>query len=262
MSNVSAATSTAGSLQAAGCLRTSFGQGPALAGLIRSSTVDFPGNLSAVLFTPGCNLDCFYCHNRPLISGATERLAHDDVLAFLRKRSRLLDGVVITGGEPLLQSGLPNFLKQIRQLGYAIKLDTNGTQPAILADLLAQNILDYVAIDYKAPWEKYPAVTGSDAKIVQAIKQSFSLLMQSTASLRCGWEARTTVCPSLSIDDLTLMATSLPVLPRFVLQRYQKPAVYRPQDKQRIDDNVLSPAEIRQAATYLKKFQPNTETRC
>src|SRR5690554_7849599 len=106
-----------------------------LAGLVRTSTVDFPGHLSAVVFTAGCNFNCFYCHNRSLIQPEQQDLDLQSVLSFLYKRRGLLEGVAVSGGEPLLHSDLNDFIKEIKQMDYAVKLDTNGSKPVGLEAL-------------------------------------------------------------------------------------------------------------------------------
>ena len=131
-------------------------------GMQRSSTIDFPGALACVLFTRGCDLDCFYCHNRELIAGDGGQLAEAAVFSFLEKRRGLLDGVVVSGGEPTLQPDLEEFLRRVRPLGYRVKLDTNGRRPALVERLWREGLFDYVAVDVKALPADYPAVCGAD----------------------------------------------------------------------------------------------------
>ena len=160
-----------------------------LSGLVKSSTVDFPGCLSAVLFAPGCNFDCFYCHNRQLLGQHPPQIEIEDVLDFLDRRRNLLDGVVFSGGEPTLQEGLVDLIVKIRRMGYSVKLDTNGTNPGLLGRLIQSSLVDYVAIDLKAPWAKYPSICRCRAADVTFVQQSFRLL----AASGLDWEARTTV---------------------------------------------------------------------
>lgn len=120
------------------------------AGLQKSSLIDYPGRLSCVIFLSGCNFTCPYCHNPELARGRfPERIAEEDLLDFLAVRAGFLDGVVITGGEPTLQSGLADFCRAVRQLGLAVKLDTNGSRPDVLAALMQAHLVDYVAMDIK-----------------------------------------------------------------------------------------------------------------
>ena len=150
-----------------------------IAGLIRLSTVDFPGQLSAVVFTAGCDLDCFFCHNRPLIGAGAPEMPLTEVVAFLEKRRGMLDGVVVSGGEPTLQPDLVSFLRLLRGMDYAIKIDTHGGHPQVLEAVLNASpkpLADYVALDIKAPWARYPDITGCSLDIVEGIKETLSLL--------------------------------------------------------------------------------------
>lgn len=224
-----------------------------LSGLVKSSTVDFPGILSAVLFTPGCNLDCFYCHNRPLLGDMPPQVEIDDVFDFLQRRRNLLDGVVISGGEPTLQDGLPDLLVRIHRMGFKTKLDTNGTRPKILSQLIGNRLIDYVAIDLKAPWGRYPEICQCDTDVVHSVQKSFKLLAGSSID----WEARTTVIPQLTQNDLMEMASAIPAAPRFFLQRYVRPPVFRPEDRFRLDSPGYSPARLVLLAEQLRSQQPN-----
>jgi pyruvate formate lyase activating enzyme len=125
--------------------------------------LDFPGRVSAIVFAQGCNFVCPYCHN-PDLKRQGDLLEPDGVLEFLTRRRRLLEGVVITGGEPTLQEGLAEFCRELKELGYAIKLDTNGSRPDVLERLLRENLLDYVAMDVKADPRRYPReISAADA---------------------------------------------------------------------------------------------------
>ncbi len=158
-----------------------------IGGMLKFTMIDFPGKVSAVIFTQGCNLRCAYCHNRELIPADKPALMTEDaVLTFLKKRQKALDGVTITGGEPTLQSDLPDFIAKIKSLGFAVKLDTNGTNPDMLEALLKANMLDYAAMDIKAPFGKYEAVCGPVD--LEKVKRSISLLKASSIA----YEFRTT----------------------------------------------------------------------
>ena len=131
-----------------------------IAGLLKTATIDFPHRLAAVVFTAGCNYDCSFCHNRALL-GAAELMEDGEVLRFLEKRAGLLDGVVISGGEPTLQKDLAEFAGTLKGLGYDVKLDTNGSDPEAVGRLLDGGLVDYVAMDYKAPFSRYPEICGA-----------------------------------------------------------------------------------------------------
>ncbi len=167
-----------------------------IAAIQRTSFVDYPGKIAAVVFTPGCNLDCFYCHNRMLLgndgnyAGTTPV---SQVLEYLRERQGLLDAVVLSGGEPTLQPGLADFIHEIRELGYRVKLDTNGTHPTVLALLLDAGLVDYVAMDVKAPPEKYDSICGVSVDH-DSIDKSIGLVLSGPVT----YEFRTTVVPQLT----------------------------------------------------------------
>ncbi len=127
-----------------------------IGGIQKTSLIDFPAKISCVIFTAGCNFDCPYCHNAELVSPPfTTIIDPEDIFAFLAKRKNLLDGVVITGGEPTLQQNLPEFCDRIKSLGFPIKMDTNGSRPDIIQSLLETNRIDYIAMDIKTLPEKY-----------------------------------------------------------------------------------------------------------
>jgi len=195
-----------------------------IAGLQWTSCLDFPGQLAAVVFTPGCNLDCYYCHNPALLAArpGDGGYAAEAVLRQLSVRVSFLDGVVISGGEPTLQRGLAAFLRRVRKMGYAVKLDTNGTRPDVLRRLLAEGLLDYVAMDVKAPPEKYAEICGGAAD-VNAIAVSIALLAGSGVD----YEFRTTFAPALTGADIAAIARWVRGAKRYVIQQYRCPATGR-----------------------------------
>ena len=166
-----------------------------LNGLQKLTLLDFPGKVACTLFFSGCNFRCPFCHNASLVLAPkqAEQIPEETVLAFLKKRRGVLDGVCVTGGEPLLQPELATLIEKIRSLGYAVKLDTNGYFPQRLRELVEAGLLDYVAMDIKNCPEKYPQTVG-----VSAI--DLSPILESVAYLRsCGipHEFRTTVVRGL-----------------------------------------------------------------
>lgn len=190
-----------------------------IAGLAKQSFVDYPGKIAAVIFTQGCNLNCFYCHNRQLIpwESKTRQIAENEILEFLSQRRNFLEGVVITGGEPTLQEDLPEFITQIKEQGYPVKLDTNGTQPDMLRKLLEAHLLDYVAMDLKAPASLFYQICGVQVN-QEDIRDSINLLLDSTLP----HEFRTTWAPGLSQDDIREILLSIPSTSPFFLQNYRK----------------------------------------
>lgn len=182
------------------------------------SLSDFPGMLAATVFTVGCNFACPYCHNPELVrvSPETPYLAEETFFAFLERRRGKLTGVCITGGEPTLHPDLPKFIRHIHALGYAIKLDTNGSAPAVLTSLLQEQLLDYVAVDVKASAERYAEIAG-DPRSYDAVRTSLDLLGRSPVA----HEFRTTVLPALfSEEDIAGIAALLPDGSRYVLQNF------------------------------------------
>lgn len=191
-----------------------------IAGIEKNSFVDYPGKIAAVIFTRGCNMDCYYCHNRALLNKRKTEEDYDiqSVLHFLSKRRKLLDGVVISGGEPTLHRHLGSFIKEIKVLGYAVKLDTNGTNPKMLRQLIDMNLLDYVAMDIKAPINRYEEICCTSVEL-DSIEESIQLLMED----RVDYEFRTTFVPDLSEQDITMIADRIKGARHFVLQQFRRP---------------------------------------
>ncbi len=160
-----------------------------IGGLIKFTLIDFPGRPAAVIFTQGCNFRCRYCHNPELVYPHlfTEPVPQEEIFSFLQRRQGTLEGVVISGGEPTLQEGLIPFTADIKKMGYAVKLDTNGARPDVLAELLDKKLLDYIAMDLKAPLDKYSLITSVDTP-PEILMKSMQLIRQSGVA----YEFRTT----------------------------------------------------------------------
>lgn len=189
-------------------------------GLEPVTLIDFPGHIATVLFTGGCNFRCPFCHNAALVLApeTLPRYEETDVLRLLEQRFGLVDGVVVSGGEPTLQAGLAGFLRQVRQLGLAIKLDTNGSRPNVLRALLDEGLLDYVAMDVKAPPEKYARLAGLPGLNLKEVEQSIALLRESEVAC----EFRTTVIPDWLVEeDVTEIACWLQGAKQFVIQQFR-----------------------------------------
>ncbi len=175
-----------------------------LGGMVKFTLIDFPGTPSAIVFTQGCNFRCRYCHNPELVYPHlfTEPYTEEEFFAFLKRRQGTLEGVVVSGGEPTLHDDLPRFLADIKALGYKTKLDTNGSRPEMLEKLLSQKLVDFVAMDLKAPFEKYSLITEVDTNAA-VIKQSMKLLQESGVA----YEFRTTYDKEVLNDaDIALLA--------------------------------------------------------
>ena len=217
-----------------------------IAGLLKTATIDFPRRLAAVIFTAGCNYDCGFCHNRDLLT-TRKYVDNAEVMRFLEKRAGLLDGIVISGGEPTLQKDLVEFAGMLKALGYDVKLDTNGSNPQVVGKLLDGGLVDYVAMDYKAPLARYPEICGAGA---DGFLETLALLRDSNAE----WELRTTMIPEIGGQELREMAEAVPALPLYALQ------LYRPVRIEKL--RVYTPQDIVRMAEELKDIQPNTLARC
>lgn len=223
-----------------------------ISGIIKSSLIDYPGLISCVLFVPGCNYNCFYCHNRSLIDGSHILITPQYVDDFLRKRAGLLDGVVISGGEPTLQNDLISFILSLKLMGYKVKLDTNGSRPDVVEEVIKLGLCDYFAVDYKAPAEQYPMICGAHADADQ-VRKTIRLLSEQSVP----FEVRTTVIPQLGSEELIRMAKEFPQVPRYVLNRYRVPEKYLPQEEERVRQKPHTSEEIRALADLITVWQPN-----
>ena len=189
-------------------------------GLQKLSMVDYPGKIAATVFTGGCNLRCPFCHNALLVTRLNEspRLEEEEVIKFLKSRRGLLDGVVLTGGEPLLQPGAADFLARVKDMGFAVKLDTNGCYPDILSRILEAGSVDYVAMDIKNCKEKYAATVGVPELDLTPVEHSIALLM----SGKTDYEFRTTVVKELhTAEDIDAIGQWIRGAKRYFLQNFE-----------------------------------------
>lgn len=200
-------------------ISTSFGVGMNIRGFIETSLLDWDGKVSSVVFLPHCNFKCPYCDNGILIESPEklEEIKIERVLEFGVGRREFIDGFVITGGEPTLHPWLPELIKRIKELGFLVKLDTNGSNPETISELLTHKLIDYIAMDLKAPLnDKYHAAAGVKVdleKIIDAIK----LIMNSGID----YEFRTTVVPAfLDEDDIEEMAKAIAGAKKYALQQF------------------------------------------
>lgn len=197
-----------------------------IGGLQKLSLLDYPGHLAAVIFLAGCNFRCRFCHN-PMLVRPTEvgklkyqkghLIKTDDLFAFLKKRQGKLEGAVVSGGEPTINPDLPEFLAALKKIGFLIKLDTNGSHPAMLEKLMKKKLLDYLAMDLKAPFIKYEKITGVKANLAK-IKKSIKIIKESGLP----YEFRTTVAPGLiEKEDIILMGESIQGGEKWFLQGFR-----------------------------------------
>lgn len=187
-----------------------------IGGFQKSSLIDYPGKISAIIFTQGCNFRCPYCHNAELVNPElfTEPLKVEDILAHINSRRGLLDAVVISGGEPTLQTDIEELLRAIKKMGFFVKLDTNGSNPSVIKSLIAEKLIDYIAMDIKAPLERYQDVVKLNIDVTR-IKESIEIIMNSSLD----YEFRTTVAKNLlSESDIISIAKSIEGARKYALQ--------------------------------------------
>jgi len=178
------------------------------------SLSDFPGHCAAIIFTVGCNLRCPYCHNKNLWDENCQQISEPEVLAFLLSKTKKLDGVVITGGEPTIQPDLILFIKKIKNLGYKIKLNTNGTNPNCINNLIEHGLIDYIAMDIKAPFYSYEALCNTTV-FIEDIKESIKLISVS----KIAHEFRTTFAKKwLSETDIKAIKDIIPKASKHIIQ--------------------------------------------
>ena len=187
-----------------------------IAGFVKNSFVDYPGKIASVIFTRGCNLSCNYCHNFSLIEEriVSTSIQPEEVFAFLSKRKGMIDAVVVSGGEPTLQKNLHAFIEELKAMSLLVKLDTNGTNPDILRSLLEDELLDFIAMDLKAPLSKYERITGTSPLELLSIRESVKVIK------KCGLEHefRTTFCPELEADDILSIIFDFEIASNYVVQ--------------------------------------------
>ncbi|MDR0340274.1 MAG: anaerobic ribonucleoside-triphosphate reductase activating protein [Puniceicoccales bacterium] len=196
-----------------------------LAGCQKCTLIDFPEKVACIVFTQGCNLRCPFCHNSELWAYRENGpITEEEFFSFLAGRREKLDGVVVSGGEPTLQPDLENFLCRIRDQGFATKLDTNGLQPAVLAKLLDEKLLDFVAMDLKHTPKNYAVACGVPVP-EELIRQSLGILRQSAID----YELRTTAVPGIhNLEDLAALGDLVNGAPRFTLQNFSPKSAANP----------------------------------
>lgn len=209
--------------------------------ITKFTLIDFPGHISAIIFTQGCNFRCPFCHNPELVlpEKFEDPIPEDEVLKFLAHRKKYLDGVEFTGGEPTLQKDLPQMIKKIKEMGFAVKLDTNGTNPEMLKQLFSENLLDYVAMDVKSSLERYDEIAGVKTD-KDKIRESISLIMNNAPD----YEFRTTVIKGFhNIEEIRRIGELIQGAKRYFIQR--------PHFDKTVSENFKRPPF---SAEELKKF--------
>ncbi|PKL72145.1 anaerobic ribonucleoside-triphosphate reductase activating protein [Candidatus Kuenenbacteria bacterium HGW-Kuenenbacteria-1] len=188
-----------------------------IGGLQKVSLIDYPDKICAIIFTKGCNFKCGFCHNSGLVLFDKQQstIKEEKIFEFLEKRKKRLDGICITGGEPTLQKDLPEFLNKIKKMGFLIKLDTNGTNPEMLKKIIKKKLVDYIAMDIKAPFSKYENITGAKVDLNKT-KQSIKIIMNFS-----DYEFRTTIVPNLiKEEDIVFIAKQIQGAKKYFLQQF------------------------------------------
>jgi len=188
-----------------------------IGGFQKTSLLDYPDQIGAIVWTIGCNFKCPFCYNKNLVDGKVEIIPEEEVLSFLKIRKGLLEGLVISGGEPLLQEDIIDFTKKVKDLGYLIKIDTNGMFPEKLKELIDKKLIDYVAMDVKAPKKKYNQLAGVKTDISK-IEKSIDIIRNDAPD----YEFKTTFAPELlKKEDIVEIAKWLEGSKRFYLQQFK-----------------------------------------
>ena len=223
------------------------------AGFQKLTLLDFPGKVACILFTMGCNFRCPFCHNASLVRAEEKpQITEDEVLAFLKKRQGILEGVCISGGEPLLYDGLGEFIKKVKALGYSVKLDTNGSFPEKLKALVNDGLIDYVAMDIKSSGINYDKVAGINTDI-EKIKESISFLMTDAVD----YEFRTTLVKELHCaEDMENIGAMIKGAKRYFLQNFKDSG-----DVLSSNMSPLTEEEMEQMQTIARKYIPDTTIR-
>ncbi len=224
-------------------------------GLQKLTLLDFPGKTACIVFTPGCNFRCPFCHNASLVThiDTSSQIEENEFFSFLEKRRRMLDGVCITGGEPLMQNGIKEFIKKIKDMGYAVKLDTNGTYPDKLEELIKDGLLDYVAMDIKNCKEKYALTSGISDIVYEDIIKSINIISSSNVD----HEFRTTVTNELHTpEDIGKIAETIKGEKKYFLQNFTDSG-----DVISSEISSVSQQKLDVMLSFAKEHIPNTQIR-
>ena len=218
-----------------------------IAGVQKLTLLDFPGRVACTVFTPGCNFICPFCQNSRLVLGAENEPCEDmeAFFKFLSKRKGILDGVAITGGEPLVQKDIDAFIRRVRDMGFQIKLDTNGSIPGVLKDLVLNGLVDYVAVDIKNSPEKYALTSGCTPFMLEQVRQTVEFLKEGNVD----YEFRTTVVKEFHEQpDFVKIGEWISGAERYFLQKFE--------DSGELIQEGLHAAEKEQMELFLETVRP------
>lgn len=215
-----------------------------IGGLQKTSFLDYPDKISTIIFTSGCNFRCGYCHNPELINSKTSKYSTEEIIQFLKTRTGKIDGVVITGGEPCIHKDLIDFIIKIKELGFLVKLDSNGSYPDVIEKCIPY--IDYIAMDIKAPLYKYQTVINSPVNI-DNIQKSITLIMKSNLD----YEFRTTVLKSmLNIEDFKAIGNLISGAKKYYLQKFVPSKTL---DKTLLKESSYTDEEFKEIIAILQK---------
>lgn len=223
------------------------------AGFQKLTLLDYPGKVACLLFTMGCNFRCPFCHNASLVRAEEKAtISGEEILSFLKKRKGVLDGVCISGGEPLVHRGLYDFIKEIKNLGYSVKLDTNGSFPDTLKALVNEKLVDYVAMDIKNSFESYSKTAGIHTNL-DKIKESIDFLMSEAVD----YEFRTTLVKELhTYADMESIGKMIKGAKRYFLQNFVDSGDVLGKNIHPLEEN-----ELEKMIEIVKKYVPDTTFR-
>jgi len=225
-----------------------------VAGFLKTSLIDYPGKISSVVFTQGCNFRCPFCHNPELIEPVGKyEIAEEEIFDHLAKRRGLIEGITITGGEPLLQPGLEDFINKAKSLGLAIKLDTNGSNATLLKKLLEKGLLDYIAMDIKTTIAEYPKITGVSNQ--SAVRESVKVIMNGGVE----YEFRTTVMPRFhSSDTFFKIGEDINGANKYFIQNFRPENTL---DKNFLNEKSFTVEELKKIRKIMKEYVHECEIR-
>jgi pyruvate formate lyase activating enzyme len=226
-----------------------------IGGIQKTSLLDYPDIISAIIWTVGCNFRCPFCYNRDIVLENVQTIPFEDVLSFLEKRKGILEGLVITGGEPLLHKDISDFCEKVKKLDYLIKIDTNGMYPKKLKELIDKNLINYIAMDIKAPKNKYDKITNTNVEL-KKIEESIKIIQNSSID----YEFRTTFVPNLlTKNDIVEIAKWIKGSKKFYLQQFKpNPPLVSSEFE---DTNPYSKKEIKEILEEIKSYFDICEVR-
>lgn len=227
-------------------------------GFQQLTLIDFPKKLAAIIFTAGCNWRCHYCYNKSLAFNSPELpiIEEDKIFEFLKKRKGLLDGIVITGGEPTIHKDLPKFIQKIKNLNFLVKLDTNGTNPEMIKYLIERNLIDYIAMDIKNSLNKY-----EETVAVKVDKEKIKETIKTIISSNVDYEFRTTTLPKLmSKEDFIEISKLIKGSKKYCLQQFK--AMKNLIDPSYTNEKNFTEPELIEIKNSLKDHFKEIEIRC